>query len=1109
MDDGPEWRCNVRVKSKRDLIAHDSARPHSLAPKKRPVPLARSPIPVSDFVPIRSAVQRDQMLPYRSSEFPRCSPGSCLPFFCTPLPTLVCLFSSSLLLADTNAQGSPSWQQRVEYEMDVRLDVQRHRLSGRQLLRYHNNSPDTLHRVFYHLYFNAFNPHSAMAERNRHLPDPDSRIVPRIFQLGPDEVGFHRIERLTQDGEGVEFRIEDTVMEVSLARPILPGTHARFELDFDSQIPLQTRRSGRDNLEGIDYSMTQWYPKMANYDERGWHADPYVGREFYAPFGTFDVRLTLPAKYVIGATGVLQNPEEIGHGYGDSPDGPATGSDLTWHFHAENVHDFAWSADPDYVHDVVRHDGIEHHLLYQPDVAENWVRLRQWLPAIIEFFSERYGRYPYPQVTVAQGGDGGMEYPMITLITGRRSPSSLLGVTTHELAHMWYYAVLGSNEADYAWLDEGFASYAEAEFHAHRSGSPRAPHLGNFHAVLWGHDRGLLEPMSTPSDWFRTNVGYSIGAYQSGAMVVDMLGYVMSDSLRDRFLLEYFERFKFRHPNPYDVEKVAEDVSGLSLDWFFDQFTRTTWKLDYAVGRVTNRRSGDGWDSTISIERRGDVVIPVDLLITFEDGRRQWVTIPLRDMRGHKPVPDGWIVADDWSSTSPEYRLDFVAGQRVVRVDVDPSMRTPDVNRLNNRSRIPVGFAFLEPPQATWSRYAIGWRPLIQYARNFGGGGGVQFRGTYLFDQFRTKVMLKFWPEVILSDGEKPEPSGTTSSVPNASSSWFDGIDFDLQYVDRLQQFGPYGIVSLRSEKHLGILENEISFTTPLHRFHLLTEDEHRITVGIRHQVRTTDRAPATESVSGFIPDDVLSAHATYTYTDDRTRLDVRADLGGAIDGGFGSFSANRVYVDAARAAAFGSFTAGARVRVGLGAENLITQKKYRLGASTYEERWANDAYRSIGAVLKDPLAEPGWVAFAGPGPVAYARRTVEPAGELTIDAPLGNHTAAASAVLVTNPVPDRSWLAPLQVELFLGAGEVWSGSEFIDGFSASEILFDAGVGFRYDVAQVPGLRRWTAQSDVLSSLNLTAKFPVWAGDPQGSVSANGFDFRWLIGITTDDAPWY
>jgi hypothetical protein len=213
----------------------------------------------------------------------------------------------------------------------------------------------------------------------------------------------------------------------------------------------------------------------------GWHPHPYIGREFYAPFGTFDVRLTLPADYVVGATGTLQNPEAVGHGYEAPPDagrvatGPARRADgtapdsLTWHFRAERVHDFAWAADPRYVHERPSSPtspvatSPSHPPPLPPRGGRGLAPDGRLDAEMTRYFSERYGTYPYPQFTVAQGGDGGMEYPMITLITGRRSPGSLFSVTAHEFAHMWFYGIVASNESLYSWIDEGFTNYATEE----------------------------------------------------------------------------------------------------------------------------------------------------------------------------------------------------------------------------------------------------------------------------------------------------------------------------------------------------------------------------------------------------------------------------------------------------------------------------------------------------------------------------------------------------------------------------------------------------------------------------------------------------------------------
>src|SRR5690606_16117329 len=213
------------------------------------------------------------------------------------------------------AQNTSYWQQQADYVMHIDMDVKKHQYKGIQELKYTNNSPDTLDFVFYHLYFNAFQPDSEMDIRSRTIEDPDSRVGDRISKLSPEEIGYIRPTKFTQDGKPLDYVIKGTVMKVNLKNPMLPGATSVFKMEWDAQVPLQIRRSGRDNAEGVAYTMTQWFPKIAEYDFEGWHADPYIAREFYSVWGNYDVKITIDAAYTIGGTGYLQNPSEVGHGY--------------------------------------------------------------------------------------------------------------------------------------------------------------------------------------------------------------------------------------------------------------------------------------------------------------------------------------------------------------------------------------------------------------------------------------------------------------------------------------------------------------------------------------------------------------------------------------------------------------------------------------------------------------------------------------------------------------------------------------------------------------------------------------------------------------------------
>jgi hypothetical protein len=1009
-------------------------------------------------------------------------------------------------------QGSPVWQQQVQYEMDITLKADRHQMQGFQRLTYTNHSPDTLRYVFYHLYFNAFQPQSMMAERNRHLPDPDGRVVPRIFNLGPDEVGYHRVATLTQDGRPLPFEVHDTVLKATLAQPLLPGARTVFEMRFDSQVPLQTRRSGRDNREGIDYSMSQWYPKMAAYDARGWHADPYIGREFYGVFGTFDVRITLPATYKIGATGVLQNAAQIGHGYADVPT-PATDS-LTWHFRAENVHDFAWAADPDYVHERIERGGITYHLLYQPNVAQGWSRMKEWVPTIIEHYNERLGRYAWPQFTVAQAGDGGMEYPMINFIVGRGNP---LGVTAHEAAHEWFYGMLGSNEADYSWMDEGFTEWTTTkgvEAVMKRPGS----HQGEVLGMLFLYNAGVADRLSTPADWFETNTAFGITSYSGGAMLLELMAYVLSEPVRDAFLRAYVRRFTFRHPNPYDVEKVAEDVSGLQLDWFFEQFTNTTRRLDYAVEGLSSRRSADGWKTTLTLEREDEAVLPVDVRLRLADGTEQWVHIPTSLTEGHKPVPDGWIVAAPWYWTSEAYTLDLTLPQQALHAAVDPLGYTPDHNRLNNTTGFPVTTAFLKPPTQDWFRYGVGYRPLLAYAEDFGPGLGMQARGAYLFGQHQALFTLKLWPQVLLSGGEDPSLDPTPTGV-----SFADGIDYAIAYTGQVPALGPQFTLQASARKHLGVLENDLLLTKRLGRFAGLNRGtDRRLSVALQHQWNPTDRALRPDGFNPFLRDHLLSARAGVRIARREDLLEVVVETGSSLRNlltcrdetgvarpcpAFQDLrqSAARLTLDARTSRPVGMFTGSAAVRVGLGADNLAFHKRYRLGAGTFEEVWRHDAFRSLLALSNDPTYQQHLVLPGMAGPVAYLLGDNDPQdGVRTVGrTPLGTKVVAASLTLVTPALTQQKWLQPLRVEVFAGTGTTFGTSSLGERRLALDNLrHDAGLGLRYDVQALPVFNRWRPQSDVLSGLRLVAKFPLWASDPDLiEVGSEAFAFRWLIGV--------
>ena len=593
------------------------------------------------------------------------------------------------------------WQQRVEYKMAVRLDVSTHKLTGTQNLTYYNNSRDTLRKVYYHLYFNAFQPGSMMDVRSRNLPDPDPRVGDRISKLKEDEIGYQHVQSLKQDGKAVSYNIVGTVLEVTLNKPIMPSGKAVFEMVFEAQVPVQIRRSGRNNREGIAYSMTQWYPKMAEYDYMGWHAYPYVAREFHGVWGDFDVSITIDPAFVIGGTGVLQNPEKIGHGYEKNAGSVKRPSgELTWNFIAKNVHDFAWAADPDYKHETVQvPGGPEVHLFFQPGdkTSANWSRLKDFTIRHFEFMNKTFGKYPYDTYSIIQGGDGGMEYPMCTLIMGERSPGSLIGTAAHEVTHSWYQGVLANNESLYPWLDEGFTDFAANESLSFIFGE-ESPHESSYLGYFSLVRSGLQEPASQHSDHYNTNRAYSTAAYGMGAVFLHQLKYVIGEENFYSGMRRYYTTWKFRHPEPIDFLRVMEKVSGLQLNWYLNYFIYTTKTVDYGISTVLE----DGGNTYVTLKRVGAFPMPVDLMVTYKDGVQELHYIPLSEMLGNKPVEDQKVVRNDlvaWPWVNPYYtlRINRKPGE-IASIEIDPTMRMADTDRKNNRIDFGDAFKAYEDP---------------------------------------------------------------------------------------------------------------------------------------------------------------------------------------------------------------------------------------------------------------------------------------------------------------------------------------------------------------------------------------------------------------------------
>ncbi len=503
----------------------------------------------------------------------------------------------------------------------------------------------------------------------------------------------------------------ETILKVELNKPILPKTKANIELDFEAQVPIQIRRSGRDNAEGVRFSMAQWYPKLCEYDYQGWHPTPYIAREFYGVWGDYEVNITIDKDFVIGGTGYLQNPHEIGHGYekyATLPYKKPAGNMLTWKFKAPNVHDFVWAADTKFIHNSLPvRKGMVLHSFYKIDTASltkqfnelparakgnkdinafindyktEWDSVLVFASKALPFIDKTFGEYPYKQYSFIQGGDGGMEYPMATLLKGAGH-----GVVIHEWMHSWYQMMLGTNESLYAWMDEGFTSHAEARVNNMMNGfADSFPHQVAFDSYIMLSKSEFNEPLTTHSDHYNTNTGYSINAYSKGEVFMEQLGYIVGASVRDSILLAYYNTWKFKHPNVIDFIRVAEKKSGIQLDWYKDFFVNTNKIIDYAIDSLWENNG----KTNIRFKNSGTMPMPLDVMFEFKNGEKLQGYIPQYLMFGEKSneTPSiERIVGEPWKWTHPTYTLQIDRKlSDLKKVEIDPMKRTADTERKNN-----------------------------------------------------------------------------------------------------------------------------------------------------------------------------------------------------------------------------------------------------------------------------------------------------------------------------------------------------------------------------------------------------------------------------------------
>ncbi|MFQ5604115.1 MAG: M1 family aminopeptidase [bacterium] len=634
-----------------------------------------------------------------------------------------------LISVPLNAEES-YWQQQVHYTMDVTLIPMEQALVGDQTVVYYNHSPDTLRQFFMHLYPNGY-------QNAKSLRVQEARRYYQKILNSPEDGGYLKIESfkiLNKNDERSDFvltafDVNDSILQTDLPEPLAPGDSLIIKLSFYLKVRYF---SGRAGYRDFQYDFAQWYPKVCVYDENGWNAQPfhYLG-EFYGEFGVFDVTIRTPAAYIVAATGKVAagdpgwNEVKVDTSFSRQQwqefttqrhhwieRTTASGALRSVRFHAERVHDFAWVTSPDFLYETGEWDGIPIHVVYRSRARNSWTkRAVKRAARALEWLSTQFGRYPYPQLTIAHGLlRGGMEYPMLVMNSSTRESLIL-----HEVGHIYFYGILANNEWKEAWLDEGFTSFQTRWYLETRYGK-------------WGYDRPAFlqranwlnqhrpsktlrererdaavnyinsarnQPISKVSHQFDEPMAYRQNAYTKGAFFFDMLKYLVGEETFSKICQEYFQRWKFKHVNEARFKRVCEDVSGKDLDWFFKQWLHDSLTLDYALGKVEKKEIQDKWHTRVEVLRKHRGVMPVEVQLTTQAGD---------------------TLLQRWDGFDESGELTFVTGSKPQKIVVDPNDAILDKTRLNN-GPLQFVFAYDYPGMSYQPRHAylITWRPAFWF----------------------------------------------------------------------------------------------------------------------------------------------------------------------------------------------------------------------------------------------------------------------------------------------------------------------------------------------------------------------------------------------------------
>tara|TARA_B100000902_G_C27322387_1_gene925598 strand:- start:459 stop:3644 length:3186 start_codon:yes stop_codon:yes gene_type:complete len=657
------------------------------------------------------------------------------------------------------------WQQDVYYNIKAEINERTDIINAQQELTYWNNSPDTLDVVYFHLYQNAFQPDSYCHEL--HLQN--AAKATRWGKYEKQKLGT-KIDNILVEGKKVKTELDNTILKVYLPTRLNPNQSITFDIKFKTYFDageIRRRMTVFDAWGNKHYNGVHWYPRICVYDAKfGWTKDQHLGKEFYGNFGCYDVELTFASNFIVEATGFLLNRNEVlpqelrkkldiknfkDKKWNSQPSviiPYEEGKKKTWKFHAENVHDFAFTADPTYrIGEVKWKDKICYSLVQEPH-ASRWQNAAEYGAKCLQVFSEDFGMYVYHKVIVADARSG-MEYPMITLDSG--SDPGYRDLLAHEIGHMWFFGQVGNNETYRALLDEGFTQFLTAwalikidgefmeEFENNNTSGFKKWYTDKFHEPFRAIDSEIYysyindatkynDPViSTHSDGFngalRHGGGYRHVYYKTAAMLYN-LQYVLGDELFLKAMKYYFNTWKIAHPYNEDFRNAIIRYTKVDLNWFFDQWLETNKRIDYSVNVK---------DNIVTFKRKSRMQMPIDFRVIAKDGKTY-----------DYHIPNNWFVKKTsaivlpkwhgWDLIHPEYSTIINIPSGIEEVIIDPTDRLADAYMPDNSSKNNIQYKYNHGlgTYPNWRAYEIKYKPNIRWNSYDGTKLGINIASGYM-----------------------------------------------------------------------------------------------------------------------------------------------------------------------------------------------------------------------------------------------------------------------------------------------------------------------------------------------------------------------------------------